>query len=126
MPIAAKKPCRHLGCSRLVSDGSGYCVAHQSDRKLGKFADDRRGSRHDRGYGTEWEKTRKRILSRDKGLCQPCMKAGRVSVAKQVDHITPKGEGGTDADNNLQAICLACHKVKTSEEAIRARRPGGY
>lgn len=121
MPIAAQKPCRHPGCGKLCRDGSGYCEAHQGDRKLNKFADERRGSRHERGYGSEWEKTRKRILARDAGLCQPCLKVGRVTVAKQVDHITPKGEGGTDADSNLQAICPACHQAKTAEEARRGR-----
>lgn len=121
MPVAAPRPCRHPGCGKLVSDGTGYCAAHQADRRLGKFADQRRGSRHQRGYGSEWEKTRKRILSRDKGLCQPCLHIGRVSVAKQVDHIKPKFEGGSDADSNLQAICVACHQAKTKEEALRAR-----
>lgn len=104
-----------------MSDGTGYCTAHQSDRKAGKFADERRGSRHERGYGSEWEKTRKRILARDKGLCQPCLRAGRVSIARQVDHVTPKSEGGTDDDDNLQAICKPCHQVKTAEEAKRGR-----
>lgn len=121
MPISAPRPCRHQGCGKLVHDGTGYCQAHQSDRKVGKFADERRGSRHERGYGSEWDKTRKRILTRDKGLCQPCLMQGKVTPAKQVDHRIPKAEGGTDADDNLQAICVACHQAKTSEEARRGR-----
>lgn len=125
MPIAAPKPCRHAGRSQLVGDGSGYCQAHQSDRKIGKFADERRGSRHERGYGKAWDITRKRILSRDKGLCQPCLQDQRYRPAKQVDHKVPKFEGGGDDDNNLQAICLDCHKRKTAAEALRARRAGG-
>lgn len=121
MPIAAPRPCRHAGCGQLVRNGSGYCTPHQSDRKAAKFADERRGSRHERGYGSEWEKTRKRILSRDKGLCQPCLRNMRYRPAKQVDHIIPKAEGGIDDDDNLQAICVACHTEKTQQEAIRAR-----
>lgn len=121
MPNLSARPCRHFGCNALVRDGSGYCAAHQADRRIGKFADERRGSRHDRGYGAEWEKTRKRILRRDKGLCQPCLQRGRPTPAKQVDHIMPKGEGGTDADDNLQAICIECHKKKTAAEAQRGR-----
>lgn len=122
MPSAAARPCRHKGCGALVHDGSGYCGAHQGDRKIGKFADERRGSRHERGYGSEWEKTRKRILSRDKGLCQPCLREHRYRPAKQVDHVVPKFEGGSDADDNLQAICKSCHDAKTAEEAKRARQ----
>lgn len=122
MPSAAPKPCRHAGCGQLVSDGTGYCTAHQDDRKIGKFADQHRGSRHDRGYGREWQVTRKRILSRDKGLCQPCLQASRYRPAQQVDHIIPKAEHGTDADSNLQSICKPCHDAKTQAEAQRARR----
>ena len=104
-----------------MRDGSGYCATHQADRKIGKFGDERRGSRQSRGYGAEWEQTRKRILSRDKGLCQMCMADGKLRPAKQVDHKVPKFEGGTDGDKNLQAICLTCHQAKTAAEARRGR-----
>ncbi len=121
MPSAAPRPCRHPGCGTLVRDGSGFCGKHQADRTLGKFADERRGSRQSRGYGAEWEQTRKRILRRDKGLCQPCLSNGRPRPARQVDHKVPKFEGGTDDDDNLQSICNECHVAKTAEEAKRAR-----
>lgn len=104
-----------------MRDGSGYCGQHQSDRKIGKFADQQRGSRHERGYGSEWERLRKRILSRDKGLCQPCLRQGKPRPAQAVDHIVPKSKGGTDDDDNLQAICKACHQVKTQAEAAHGR-----
>lgn len=55
-------------------------------------------------------------MDRDSGLCQPCRKAGRVTLAAMVDHITPKARGGTDAEENLQAICRACHAAKTGTE----------
>lgn len=96
-------------------------MAHQDDRKQGKFADALRGSRQDRGYGAEWERTRKRILSRDKGLCQVCLRSGRYRPARHVDHVVPKFEGGSDDDSNLQSICLGCHAEKTAEEARRGR-----
>jgi 5-methylcytosine-specific restriction protein A len=73
-------------------------------------------SRHERGYGTEWDKTRLRILERDSHLCQPCLKEGRVHVGNQVDHRIPKAKGGTDDDDNLQAINGDCHKAKTALE----------
>lgn len=80
--------------------------------------DSLRGNRHQRGYGTAWEKQRKRILDRDNGLCQPCMRStGRVTMATEVDHVIPKARGGSDADANLQAICNPCHKAKTAKEA---------
>lgn len=124
MPVAAPRPCRHAGCGKLVRGGS-LCAAHLGDQKEGKFADARRGSRHERGYGSAWDKLRQRILRRDSGLCQPCLKSGLVTAANQVDHITPKAEGGADDESNLQAICDACHKAKTAAEARAGRAQAG-
>ena len=76
-------------------------------------------SRHQRGYGSKWTVIRARILKRDKGLCQLCLRVGVVREAKTVDHIIPKAHGGTDADSNLQSLCWHCHKAKTARERIR-------
>lgn len=83
---------------------------------VGWKADTVRGNRHQRGYGWGWEQLRVRILHRDSGLCQPCLKAKRVTIAQQVDHITPKAHGGTDDEANLQSICDPCHRDKTARE----------
>lgn len=82
-------------------------------------------SRHARGYGADWDRIRARVLSRDKHLCQVCLKAGRYTLATEVDHIQPRAQGGTDDDDNLQAIDKACHAAKTADEAALAqgRRP---
>ncbi|MBS1198142.1 MAG: putative phage-related protein [Proteobacteria bacterium] len=125
MPVAAPRPCRHQGCGVLVCDGSGYCSAHQADSKAGKFADERRGSRHERGYGSAWEKLRKIILRRDKGLCQECLRQDKCRPAKIVDHKVPKFEGGTDDEDNLQSLCQSCSDKKTQSEAQRARQGRG-
>lgn len=76
-----------------------------------------RGNAAERGYGSLWGKMRKIAMARDSGLCQPCMLAGNISKARDVDHITPKSKGGTDDLDNLQAICIDCHKAKTAKEA---------
>jgi 5-methylcytosine-specific restriction protein A len=78
-------------------------------------------SRHVRGYGAGWDRTRARILDRDKHLCQVCLKAGRYTPATEVDHIKPKAQGGTDDDDNLQAIDKVCHAAKTEDEAAVAQ-----
>lgn len=64
----------------------------------------------------KWNKLRKAVLRRDKYLCQPCDKAGRVRQASEVDHIIALDNGGTDNLDNLQAICPACHKMKTNAD----------
>ena len=78
-------------------------------------------SRHERGYGSAWVKTRKTILERDKHLCQSCKAKGQITKATTVDHIKPKAEGGTDDPANLQCICDDCHKAKTEAERAKAQ-----
>lgn len=79
-------------------------------------------SRHERGYGTAWDRLREQVMQRDKRLCQPCLrKSNRPTVATQVDHIVPKARGGTDDLSNLQAICGPCHTAKTARD--NGRRP---
>jgi 5-methylcytosine-specific restriction protein A len=97
--------------------------------------DERRGSRHERGYGTAWDHLRKRILERDRYLCQcwECKATGRLRPASEVDHIIGKAEwkatrpsmDGCDAEENLQAINRECHRLKTQADNARLRRTRG-
>ena len=81
-----------------------------------------RESRHARGYGSSWDKLRKRILARDKYLCQQCKRNGRITAGNQCDHIKPKAQGGTDDEQNLETLCRPCHEAKTiSEQGKRSR-----
>ena len=72
----------------------------------------------------EWERIRRRILLRDKGLCQcvQCRDAGRTTLATEVDHIVPLWQGGSDDESNLQAINHECHKRKSAIEAAQRYR----
>lgn len=69
--------------------------------------------------GRPWRRKRDAVLARDKWLCQPCLRAGRYTQADEVDHIVSQADGGTDAFENLQAICCDCHKAKTAEDRLR-------
>lgn len=88
-------------------------------------------SRHKRGYGSEWIKTRERILKRDFGICQPCLKKGAMHAGNEVDHIVSKAEGKRlrwpksriECDDNLQTICREAHKEKTAQEQGRTLKP---
>lgn len=125
MPVSAPKPCAHHGCGKLVSDGR-YCPDHKRAAP-GSFADKDRGTRHQRGYGTNWEKLRLAILRRDNGLCQECLRNGVLKAVGDkpysafCDHIVPQAEGGTDDESNLQMLCRACHTAKTDKEKLRGR-----
>ena len=87
------------------------------------WKDDKR-SRHQRGYGSAWEKLREQAFRRDAGICQYCRaKFGLVHLGTQVDHIVPKAQGGSDEIENLQTICDEGHKRKTAEENGKTWRP---
>lgn len=72
-----------------------------------------------RTRGSVWMNTRARILERDGNLCQckKCQESGNPLGATEVDHRIPLHLGGTDEDENLQALNDACHKEKTAAEA---------
>jgi 5-methylcytosine-specific restriction endonuclease McrA len=65
-----------------------------------------------------WKAIRKAVLVRDAYTCRAC---GRVLAGAdaQVDHVVPLEEGGTDALDNLQTLCLADHGRKTRAEQKR-------
>lgn len=65
--------------------------------------------------GRSWMTLRERVLMRDDYLCQHCLPE-RVSVASEVDHITPLHLGGGNNMDNLQSLCKDCHAVKTAGE----------
>lgn len=88
-------------------------------------------SRQSRGYGSLWDKIRKRVVERDQGMCQKCKRDGRVTAGKEVDHITPKAEAAkrgwtqaqTDAMANLELLCTPCHLEKSAKDKGRTYRP---
>lgn len=88
-------------------------------------------SRQERGYGSAWSKLRKLVIERDKGLCQACLKEGRVTQGKDVDHIVSKAKAAklgwtqSQVDNvaNCQYLCRAHHLQKTKEEVGATYRP---
>ena len=62
--------------------------------------------------GRAWERKRQKVFIRDGFTCRICKQA----KACEVDHIRPLAKGGTDDLNNLQSVCIPCHKQKTSIE----------
>jgi 5-methylcytosine-specific restriction protein A len=74
---------------------------------------------------SRWGNLREQVLRRDNGLCQceRCKSTGALRLATEVDHIIPIHKGGADSGNNLQAINVECHKLKTAAEQGKRRRP---
>ena len=47
-----------------------------------------------------------------------CTKCGLMVLASatDVDHVIPLARGGQDVDENIQALCRPCHKLKTRSD----------
>ena len=73
--------------------------------------------------GRKLQEIRRRIFWKSP-LCVECKRAGRVTLATEVDHIVPLFMGGEDSDANRSALCAACHKLKTIED-MAVRNPDG-
>lgn len=96
------KPMIHMAEGRKLSSMAG-----QADSTWGSG----------RG-GRPWRRIRDRILLRDKYTCQQC---GHIGTDLEVDHIINTAQGGTDDDQNLQSLCIPCHKAKTATESAAGR-----
>jgi 5-methylcytosine-specific restriction endonuclease McrA len=66
-------------------------------------------------YGAHWREIRARVLT-EEPTCRLC-----GAPATDVDHIKAAEDGGTEARENLRALCHPCHKRHTAEQN-RARR----
>lgn len=109
-------------CPGKTTERHGYCEGHQH------LAVNWHNNQHaaKRTRGATWQAIRQRIMMRDKGLCQECLRQGRYTPAAVVDHIKPISQGGTDADTNLQALCKAHHDDKTRAESRQGRSIAGH
>jgi len=57
-----------------------------------------------------------KLLKRQKGKCNQCELKFKPEDKWEVDHITPKIDGGKDTYNNLQPLHRHCHHAKTGLE----------
>ena len=116
MPKRPLKPCAYKGCPNLVSPKKRYCKEHKNllDKKYSRTKRDLKT--HKEVYNTRrWRKVRELALKRDSGLCQMCLKGGRITKADVVDHIVEIKDGGAAYDlDNLQSLCQSCHNKKTA------------
>lgn len=57
-------------------------------------------------------------------LCAECERQGRVTLAQELDHITPLWAGGPESAANRQGLCITCHDAKTAAEAAQRASMG--
>ncbi|MHA6905138.1 HNH endonuclease [Ralstonia syzygii subsp. celebesensis] len=119
MPARPSSICRHPGCGRRV-DVPGYCTEHKQHERQWDSTDRARARQAKRALATNstaWRRLRESVL-RDDPLCAECSRAGRVVIARLVDHID--GDATNNERSNLQGLCWPCHSAKT------AREDGGF
>ena len=123
MPMSAPKPCGAPGgCPALVRSPERFCPKHKAASH--KADRDARGSSRERGYSWRWEGARREFLLRFP-LCQECLRRGRVTPARVVDHVVPhRGDQRLFWDEaNWEALCdytspqTNCHGKKTARGA---------
>lgn len=107
MPRKPLSPCAVPGCPEPAVSG-GRCAAHQ--RAVRRQQVDDRPSASARGYDRKWRKNRARFLKHN----PTCVACG--AEATEVDHITPKAQGGGDEWGNLRAFCKSCHSKRHARE----------
>lgn len=109
MPPRTPKACRKRGCRNTTTDRSGYCDEHKGDGwqqyKPGQ-------TRHQRGYGTAWDRRRIRILKRDGGLCCEHRRQGWLSRLATL----------TTSFLNLRAARMMMRTCKVSAPPATGRR----
>lgn len=85
--------------------GHGKGESCRGEKKIDSPAKKRSG----RG-GRPWRRLVEAVKLRDKYTCQRC---GLITDDGQCDHIVPLERGGTDDPDNLQWLCVECHKIKS-------------
>jgi 5-methylcytosine-specific restriction enzyme A len=73
-------------------------------------------------YGSDWQAVRKKVLERDGYQCQLRYADICVGRASQVDHIVQPEAGGTNALENLRAVCRRCHARRTGRQGALAKQ----
>lgn len=115
-----RKTCRApFGCPGLL-DGHGQCEICGWRARGRKRHYDKEAYRRRYGPGgkvkSRIRKLRPRVFGRQLGICAMCGSLRNPTPAQELDHIVPLAQGGTNDDDNLQALCRACHAKKTASE----------
>ena len=117
MPTVPRNPkCGTLGCKNPRSKLSSMCLEHGGkDTYVLPSSEERR--EFNRAYDSAWRKVRAAQLSKQP-LCQGCYSQGRITAARQVDHLFAWMALGKEAFhmNVLQSLCDECHAHKTGLE----------
>ena len=114
LDMQLRSPC--LDCQRLTRPGRSRC--DDCTRAIRKGWD--RGSVLNRqlrmrGAGGGAQRLRRKVNTQGGSPCTGCGTWHPASSIR-IDHVVTIGSGGTDQDDNVQPLCLSCHRIKTRQE----------
>ena len=134
---ATKSPHWIMGKYWLIDQGGGWRFAARSGKAIRKISRHKETpiKRHIKvqnnrsPYDGDWvywstrmgthPETNKRVsslLKQQKGKCPHCKLFFKVGDMMEVDHTTPRSQGGKDEYQNLQLLHRHCHDIKTAQE----------
>jgi hypothetical protein len=61
---------------------------------------------------------RRKIFIRDHWRCVLCNEGHEQNAVLSIDHIIPVCKGGTNNEDNLRTLCLACNIGKNTKDAL--------
>lgn len=70
---------------------------------------------NERPRGRILQRIRSRIMQAQP-LCRMCEENGLTTPGAEMDHIVPLHKGGNNDDDNLQMLCVECHRRKTAND----------
>lgn len=102
-------------CPRRALAGEGFCSAHmptEADRLA------RAPYRHSYTKA-QYRRNRARRYTIARGLCEAC--GVTLSLGWECDHVIALADHGTNALENLRALCAHCHTQKTKHDMKRRK-----
>lgn len=112
MPLTIARACSTPRCPEI------NCRDHGHHTRAPRFhTDPRRGTSHERGYGSRWRKARASYLA-SHPLCVYAQRHGKVEAGVVVDHV--RSHGGDQklfwSHDNWQTLSTAAHNTKGMRE----------
>lgn len=121
-PSRSPHPCGHVGCRRLVLDGS-RCHEHARQEEREREVMRRRNPAYVQAQefyrSREWRATREAYL-RANPDCSMCLAEGRENPAVVVDHVQPISRNGDRLSwSNLRGLCSSHHSARHAADGSR-------
>lgn len=111
--------CANKRCPNKVAAPGKRCPACRKTQW--EQQDAARGTSTERGYDKTWRRIRTMFLAQHP-ICAAHERNGRIVPATEVHHKIALADGGTNEDENLEALCHRCHSAETMRTLNRRTR----